>query len=187
MWGCELAKTALGWNPQLGSCGQGNEPKGQVLLYYQTEYILKNRLFQEHFQFFGVGWDSPLGTWPTIWPTVPAPDDRWWMWRMWRMRIGKGNTITKRKPAPVILCPPQIPHELARTRAGAVGSRRLTTRGMARPSWLQLYGCFCSPNISTHDGKNLAEKRDIMPCFSMKAATAGICIFGVRIVHECQT
>jgi hypothetical protein len=27
----------------------------------------------------GVGL-SPLGTSATIWPTVPAPDDRWWVW-----------------------------------------------------------------------------------------------------------
>jgi hypothetical protein len=28
------------------------------------------------------------------------------------MRIGKGNRSTRRKPAPVPLCPPQIPHDL---------------------------------------------------------------------------
>jgi hypothetical protein len=35
----------------------------------------------------------------------------------------------------VLLCPPQIPHDLtwARTRAAAVGSRRLTAWIMARP------------------------------------------------------
>jgi hypothetical protein len=44
------------------------------------------------------------------------------------MKIGRGNLSTIRKPAPVPLCPPQIPHELTwdRTRAAAVGSRRLT-------------------------------------------------------------
>jgi hypothetical protein len=44
------------------------------------------------------------------------------------MRIGKGNRSTRRKPAPVPLCPPQILHELiwARSLATAVGSRRLT-------------------------------------------------------------
>jgi hypothetical protein len=43
--------------------------------------------------------------------------------------------IHRRKPAPVPLCPPQIPHDLtqARTRAAAVGSRRLTALAMARP------------------------------------------------------
>jgi hypothetical protein len=44
------------------------------------------------------------------------------------MRIGWGNRSTRRKPTPVPLCSPQIPHDLtwARNRAAAVGSRRLT-------------------------------------------------------------
>jgi hypothetical protein len=28
------------------------------------------------------------------------------------MRIGKGNRSTRRKPTPVTLCPPQIPHDM---------------------------------------------------------------------------
>jgi hypothetical protein len=38
-------------------------------------------------------------------------------------------------PVPVLLCPPQIPHTLARerTRASAVRDRRLTTSTMAQP------------------------------------------------------
>jgi hypothetical protein len=41
---------------------------------------------------------------------------------------GKGNRSTRRKPAPVSLYPPQIPHHLIwpRTLAAAVGSRRQT-------------------------------------------------------------
>jgi hypothetical protein len=52
------------------------------------------------------------------------------------MRIDRGNRSTRRKPAPVPLCPPQIPHDLAwdRTRAVAVGSQRLTAWAMARPN-----------------------------------------------------
>jgi hypothetical protein len=44
------------------------------------------------------------------------------------MRIGRGNRSTRRKPAPVPLCPPQIPHDLTwdRTWAAAMGSQRLT-------------------------------------------------------------
>jgi hypothetical protein len=51
------------------------------------------------------------------------------------MRIGRGNRSTRRKPAPVPLCPPQIPHDLTwtRTRAAAVGRRQLTVWAMARP------------------------------------------------------
>jgi hypothetical protein len=41
------------------------------------------------------------------------------------MRIGRGNRSTLRKPAQVLLCPPQIPHDLtwALTRNTAVGSQ----------------------------------------------------------------
>jgi hypothetical protein len=44
------------------------------------------------------------------------------------MKFGKGNRSTRRKPAPVPICPPQIPLDQirARTRAAAVGSQRLT-------------------------------------------------------------
>jgi hypothetical protein len=44
------------------------------------------------------------------------------------MKIDRGHRSTRRKPAPAPLCPPQIPHDQnrARTRAAAVGSRRLT-------------------------------------------------------------
>jgi hypothetical protein len=51
------------------------------------------------------------------------------------MRTGRGNRSTRRKPAPVPLCPPQIPHDLtwAWTRAAAMGIRRLTAWAMTRP------------------------------------------------------
>jgi hypothetical protein len=52
------------------------------------------------------------------------------------MRISRGNRSTRRKPAPAPLCPPQIPHKLtwARTRAAAVGRRRLTAWATVRPN-----------------------------------------------------
>jgi hypothetical protein len=52
------------------------------------------------------------------------------------MKIDWGKRSTRRKPARVPLCPPQIPHDLtcSRTRAAAVESQRLTARAMARPS-----------------------------------------------------
>jgi hypothetical protein len=37
------------------------------------------------------------------------------------MKIGRGNRSTRRKPAPVPLCPPQIPHD--QTWAAVVGSQ----------------------------------------------------------------
>jgi hypothetical protein len=49
--------------------------------------------------------------------------------------IGRGNRSSLRKPAPVPLCPPQTPHAArTRTRAGAVGSQRLTASATAWPS-----------------------------------------------------
>jgi hypothetical protein len=44
------------------------------------------------------------------------------------MRIGKGNRSTRKKAAQIPLFPPQIPYDLTwdRTRAAAIGSRRLT-------------------------------------------------------------
>jgi hypothetical protein len=52
------------------------------------------------------------------------------------MKIARGNGSTRREPASVPLCSPQIPYDLtwARTRAAAVGSRRLTARAMTQPS-----------------------------------------------------
>jgi hypothetical protein len=49
--------------------------------------------------------------------------------------LERENPSTRRKPIPVPLCPPQIPHDLTRTltRVAAVGSRRLTSRAMAQP------------------------------------------------------
>jgi hypothetical protein len=41
--------------------------------------------------------------------------------------IGRGNRSTRKKPAPVPLCPPQTPHAARmRNRAATVGSQRLT-------------------------------------------------------------
>jgi hypothetical protein len=43
------------------------------------------------------------------------------------MKIGKGNRSTRRKSAPLLLCPPQIPHDQNQTRTlvDAVGKQRL--------------------------------------------------------------
>jgi hypothetical protein len=79
---------------------------------------------------------SPLGTSATVGllyqPRMIDDDD---YGAVGGMRIDKGNRSTRRKPAPVPLCPPQIPHDLTwdRTRAAAVGSQRLTAWTMARP------------------------------------------------------
>jgi hypothetical protein len=70
---------------------------------------------------------GPLGTAATEWPIVPAPGD-YDDGEFGGMKIGRGTRITRRKPAPATLCPPQIPLDKtrARTRAAAEGSQRLT-------------------------------------------------------------
>jgi hypothetical protein len=68
---------------------------------------------------------GPLGTAATNRPIVPAPGD-YDVGETGGM-IGRGNRSTRRKPAPVPLCPPQTPHSARmRTRAFAVGNQRLT-------------------------------------------------------------
>jgi hypothetical protein len=69
---------------------------------------------------------GPLGTAATNTPIVPAPGDND-DGEIGGMMIGRGNRGTRRKPAPMPLCPPQNPHAARkRTRAVAVGSQRLT-------------------------------------------------------------
>jgi hypothetical protein len=68
---------------------------------------------------------GPLGTAATNRPIVPAPGD--YDDGELSGMIGRENRSTRRKPAPVPLCPPQTPHaDRMRTPAAAVGSQRLT-------------------------------------------------------------
>jgi hypothetical protein len=68
---------------------------------------------------------GPLDTAATNRPIVPAPgDDDGEIGGM----IGRGNRSTRRKPIPMPLCPPQIPHA-ARTRTpGRRGGKPATNR-----------------------------------------------------------
>jgi hypothetical protein len=54
---------------------------------------------------------DPLGTTATSRPIVPAPGD-YDDGEIGGLMIGRGNRSTRRKPAPVPLCPPQNPHAL---------------------------------------------------------------------------
>jgi hypothetical protein len=68
---------------------------------------------------------GPLGPAATNRLIVPAPGD-YDDGEIGGM-IDRGNRSTRRKPAPVPLCPPQTPHAAqTRTRAAAVGNQRLT-------------------------------------------------------------
>jgi hypothetical protein len=117
----------------------GVTPQKAVILYLFS--VVYNLVI---FSFLGVGWDwvhlvrRPLTG--LLYQPLTIDDE---CAVVGGMRIGKGNRSTRRKPAPVSLWPPQIPHDLTwdRTRAAAVGSLRLTAWAMARPtvvctSWL---------------------------------------------------
>jgi hypothetical protein len=67
----------------------------------------------------------------------PFPSNGALVERNWQ---GKSEELGE-KPVPVPLCPPQIPHGLTRdrTRASAVGGRRLNAWAMARPSVLNIF------------------------------------------------
>jgi hypothetical protein len=93
----------------------------------------------ESFFFLLMGWDwVHLVLWPLFGllyqPQMIDDDDD--CRAIGGMRISRGIRFTRRKPAPMPLCPPQIPHDLtwARIRAAAVGSRRLTAWAMAQLS-----------------------------------------------------
>jgi hypothetical protein len=100
---------------------------GVYTLYRPTN--LNSHTINFSFFFLGVGWDWVHLARRPLTGLLYQP----WVFGDWfgadgGMRIGRGNRSTRRKPAPVPLCPPQIPHDLtwARTRAAPVGSRRLT-------------------------------------------------------------
>jgi hypothetical protein len=59
----------------------------------------------------GGGIQCPLGTAATNTPIVPAPRD--YDDGEIDGMIGRGNRSTRRKPAPVPLCPPQTPHAVS--------------------------------------------------------------------------
>jgi hypothetical protein len=68
---------------------------------------------------------GPLSTAATNRPIVPAPGD--YDEGAIGGVIDRGNRNTRRKPAPVPLCPTQTPHiARTRTRTAAVGTQRLT-------------------------------------------------------------
>jgi hypothetical protein len=71
------------------------------------------------------------------------------------MKLTGENRRTRGKTVPVPLCTPQITHELSRdrTRASAVGGRRLTASAMARPSGFGVYTDLC-PYLSNKEARS---------------------------------
>jgi hypothetical protein len=68
---------------------------------------------------------TSFSTSATNWPIVPAPDDE--RGTVSGMRIGRGKRSTRRKPVPMPLFPPQIPHELG-SNPDRCGGKRATNR-----------------------------------------------------------
>jgi hypothetical protein len=96
-----------------------------------TTLIIKLQRIVVHHIFLigtvGVGVQlGPLGNAATHRPIVPAQGD-YDNGEIGGMMIGRGNRSTRKKPAPVPVCPPQTPHAARmRTQATTVGSQRLT-------------------------------------------------------------
>jgi hypothetical protein len=65
---------------------------------------------------------GPLGTQATNRPTVPAPGD-YDDGEIGGMMINRGNRSTRKKPAPVPLCPPQTPYALYKPESRGFESR----------------------------------------------------------------
>jgi hypothetical protein len=81
----------------------------------------KIQLIYRFIYFFLVSWGgvrlSPLGTSATNWPIVPArmiDDDE--CGAVGGINVGRRSRNSWKQPAPVSLCPPQIPHHLTRAR-----------------------------------------------------------------------
>jgi hypothetical protein len=90
---------------------------------------------------FGLEWNRVHCYWGNYWPIVSAQhdnDDDDDECGAVGVMISRGHWSSRRKYASVPLCPQQIQHNLswARTRAAALGNRRLTARATLRPNWI---------------------------------------------------
>jgi hypothetical protein len=101
-------------------------------LEYTKQLILcRNYVFVINFFIFLVGVVGsavqlgPLGTATTNRPFVPTPGD-YDDGEIGEMMIGRGNQSTRRKPAPVPLCPPQTPHACPDVNLGCHGGKSAT-------------------------------------------------------------
>jgi hypothetical protein len=103
----------------------------------------------DFFFFFSFsGWGESIWYVGDCWPIVPARIIGDECGAVGGMRIGRGNRSTRRKPASVPLCPPQIPHDLGSNtgrRDGKPTTNRLSygTRArlllMIRYMWRKAY------------------------------------------------
>jgi hypothetical protein len=91
--------------------------------------------------------------------------------------IGRGNRSTRRKPAPVQLCPQQTPHAArTRTRAVAVGGQRLTAE-LRHGQAIRL-----RPNLLKDSG--LRGKVSLFECLADKQRDVKSLEAVLRLLHE---
>jgi hypothetical protein len=145
-----LDRSDSGKGPMEGSCEHDNEPPGSIKCWEVLEWLHNWQRLKKGSAIWVSEWQwgveskrGPLGTSAIEWPIVPAPGD-YDDGEFGGLKIGRGNRSTWRKPAPSLLCTPQIPLDqtCVRTPAAAVGSQRLTAWAMARPDLpLKMYPC----------------------------------------------
>jgi hypothetical protein len=87
---------------------------------------------------------GPLDTAASNRPIVPSPG-HYDGGEIGGMMIGRGNRSTRRKPASVPLCPPQIPHSYPDANPGRCGRKPATNRlSYGRPMWSVTFRSACS-------------------------------------------
>jgi hypothetical protein len=83
------------------------------------------------------GWGETESTWYVghCWSTVPAPDDRWWLWSSWWNENWQGKPKCSKKACPSATLSTTNPTwpDLGSNPGPAVGSQQLTAWAMARP------------------------------------------------------
>jgi hypothetical protein len=108
---------------------------------------------------------SPLGTPATNWPIVPAPDDRWWVWRSRRNENWQGKPKYSEKTCPSATLP-----DLG-SNAGCCGVKPATNSlsyGTTRAPLLVFYSSETSLRLhhtvwvaNLTDGKSLSVQPDL--------------------------
>jgi hypothetical protein len=87
----------------------------QFVIHVQTINVIDKKMQSCHFLIRKVGGGIhlvPLGMSATNWAIVPALG-HYEEGEFCEIMIGRVNRSTRRKPAQLPLCPPQIPHELS--------------------------------------------------------------------------
>jgi hypothetical protein len=112
---CEIIE--LNWS----SLGWGRTSRFYLFGDGRSDFCNAREFLGQGFIFIFFGWGLKLSSFVTsaiIWPIVPTPDDDG-CGAVGGMISGRGNRRIRRKPAPVPLCPPQIPRDLTWDRTGA--------------------------------------------------------------------